>query len=335
MNQSDKHPQVTNTLPIGDFAHLPVARPTISGPYWKYCEHDALFLSFAEVSSPADLRVFVARYGHADTCEDCRVLKFRMKGGEGVEIPLSPFFQHVDETRWLLEALSMCTCVEIWRMVQASDRVGLKKLIRWVTEESGVAVFFEGGDLAAKFYEEMADPSGRELIASTSSHEDVLDVFGHSDVFRPALFWVQRVLNRRLAASVEARALWDGQGQAMTLHFVPRDILGGLWLQFAQAFTGDKQYERCRTCGEWFEVSKDAARTNRRFCSNACRQTSYRERKKAKKGKKPQEGDAELQAKIEKLRQEADEEVQAKIEKLRQEAADKASKKSRRRPGRK
>lgn len=66
-----------------------------------------------------------------------------------------------------------------------------------------------------------------------------------------------------------------------------------VWLQFAAAYLGEKQYRECATCGSPFEISPDVHRTNRKFCSDTCRVKHY-QRRKAKAIK--------LRAKGEKLR---------------------------------
>jgi hypothetical protein len=59
----------------------------------------------------------------------------------------------------------------------------------------------------------------------------------------------------------------------------PDSLLGALWLQFGAAVAQAKQFRQCETCGKWFEVSPQVARTNRVFCSTACRSRAYRNRK--------------------------------------------------------
>jgi hypothetical protein len=59
----------------------------------------------------------------------------------------------------------------------------------------------------------------------------------------------------------------------------PDSLLGALWLQFAQAVIQNKQYRRCESCAEWFEISPQVARAERVFCSTACRSRAYRQRR--------------------------------------------------------
>src|SRR5262245_38253271 len=57
-----------------------------------------------------------------------------------------------------------------------------------------------------------------------------------------------------------------------------REELRAVWLQLADAVSNDRTFSRCRECQKWLAVGPEVARSNRRFCSNACRTRSYRER---------------------------------------------------------
>jgi hypothetical protein len=63
------------------------------------------------------------------------------------------------------------------------------------------------------------------------------------------------------------------------LKYVPTTLLDALWLQFAEAVCGEKVYRECVVCGKPFEISPDAARTNRILCSSSCKVKAYRTRK--------------------------------------------------------
>jgi hypothetical protein len=51
-----------------------------------------------------------------------------------------------------------------------------------------------------------------------------------------------------------------------------------MWLQFAQEVTGEARHRPCKVCGKWLTISKDdyGFRSDREFCSHACRQKDYR-----------------------------------------------------------
>lgn len=63
------------------------------------------------------------------------------------------------------------------------------------------------------------------------------------------------------------------------LHVVPFTLHGAMWLQLAQAATGDKEFRQCAQCRKWFELEPDVNRTSRVYCSDKCRSQAYRARK--------------------------------------------------------
>ena len=62
------------------------------------------------------------------------------------------------------------------------------------------------------------------------------------------------------------------------MHLSAPSLLGAVWFQLADAVTHDRVFSSCRECQKWFAVGPEVARSNRRFCSNACRSKAYRER---------------------------------------------------------
>jgi hypothetical protein len=63
------------------------------------------------------------------------------------------------------------------------------------------------------------------------------------------------------------------------LRLVPTTLIGGLWLQFAEAVAQNKNYARCKMCSKWFEVSRPKVRKTRVYCSDVCKTKAYLERK--------------------------------------------------------
>ncbi len=58
-------------------------------------------------------------------------------------------------------------------------------------------------------------------------------------------------------------------------------LIHAIWAQFASAVAGKKQYRECDTCRKPFELTPEITRSDRLFCSDACRSKSYRRRKSA------------------------------------------------------
>jgi len=58
----------------------------------------------------------------------------------------------------------------------------------------------------------------------------------------------------------------------------PRDFMSAFLLQFAFAITGNKKYQKCPSCGRWFELQPGLNRANKVTCSQSCRTRAYRQR---------------------------------------------------------
>lgn len=111
--------------------------------------------------------------------------------------------------------------------------------------------------------------------------EPVLDLFQPGDIVMPALFLVQRWINKQIKDHVSPRLVYHTDLRKQVLRFVPESLLGALWLQFSQAIDADKEYRSCKQCGKWFEIALEGdGRTKRRlFCSDPCKSKDYRERR--------------------------------------------------------
>lgn len=77
------------------------------------------------------------------------------------------------------------------------------------------------------------------------------------------------------------RLLWERTARETRLRIrsVPQSLIAAMWVQFAMAIEGNRDYQQCDQCGGWFEVAAEK-REDARFCSNACRFKAYRGRQK-------------------------------------------------------
>ncbi len=96
-----------------------------------------------------------------------------------------------------------------------------------------------------------------------------------------SLHIIQRLVNASMRRRISMELSWDQHHTRLDLQYLPTTLLAAIWLQFARAVDGDRDYRQCRECARWYEVSPEVARTNRRFCSDACRAKHYRSRKAA------------------------------------------------------
>jgi len=174
---------------------------------------------------------------------------------------------------WQIELAALKHAVVLWDLVQTGNVERLAAHIIW--KEQGVT--YDSHPEYPSDKGPIGDVHTQEWIAI--EHEpDMLARFQPGDVGQPALYYVQRVVNRHLTGRVSPRVLWNREHTELGLYMVPSGLIGALWLQFAQAIAGHKQYHRCEYCDTWFEVSLEASRPTRVYCSDACRFKAYRKR---------------------------------------------------------
>lgn len=72
---------------------------------------------------------------------------------------------------------------------------------------------------------------------------------------------------------------YDASTRRATIKLSALHLLGVMWLQFAEAVAGNFDYRTCLNCGTWWLLNPErGARTNRRYCDNACRVAFHRMR---------------------------------------------------------
>ena len=62
----------------------------------------------------------------------------------------------------------------------------------------------------------------------------------------------------------------------------PTTLLNALWTQLAQAVDGRQSLRTCVECKKWFAIESDRGRSDKEYCSDACRMRAYRKRKGSK-----------------------------------------------------
>ncbi len=166
---------------------------------------------------------------------------------------------------WIAEIQSIHEIVVIWDAARELDGETLLKHITW--EEDGVYHRGDGEDL--------------EPIATRVFHPELLQWLRRGNLFEPAIVWLARRLNARIESEeMQAWFQWSPEEpNQLHLVYIPDSLIEAIWLQFALAVDESKDYRQCLQCGTWFELSPAKARTNRLFCSGACRSRNYREKK--------------------------------------------------------
>ena len=71
----------------------------------------------------------------------------------------------------------------------------------------------------------------------------------------------------------------DPLSGAARLCIRPSTLLNALWTQLAQAIDGSESLRTCVECKKWFTIKSGEGRSDKEYCSNACRMRAYRKRK--------------------------------------------------------
>ena len=230
---------MTHGSPIGHRRQQRAYRPLVSDP--------SLFLEFAKLSAQEDEIIWFAnRYGLL-AGETAFKTEERNLGIYGDLL-----------TTWKNEISRMHETVNMWELVRANSPE-LARFIKWHKDRVTYRLPFRGGVLAAADY-----------------RAHWLKRWKYGETRGPALMVIQTEINEHLSKDVAARILWNASGTALDPYFVPRTLLGAIWLQFARALVVPKKYRSCEVCGKVMEISTDphsplAKRADALICGDRCR----------------------------------------------------------------
>jgi hypothetical protein len=168
---------------------------------------------------------------------------------------------------WVRQIRAMHRAVELWDAVRSNDR------------QHALAGFIEWRDRSSVMYR--SRDGAKEWIASTVHHPELLSTLRYLDLVQPARYQLQRLVNGGLREFTSCpQLLWDNGD--MFLFIQPRSLLGAMWLQFARAIDGDREYRVCPGCDRWFEIGGGQRRADAKACSGTCRQRISRAAKEEK-----------------------------------------------------
>jgi hypothetical protein len=208
---------------------------------------------FAEHVEDAETAAAVAtELGFLGEIERVELADGRVVQGEPVEL-------------WLREAAAMRRALALWTGLQRSDLDALREDPQIAALASGVTLDPENVNLA-RFWDSDA-------------------------VLGLARFTLSWLVNERLGRPGPGGPLVSVMLEEEAGRIVFRNraltLLAALWLQLALAINGNKDYRRCPVDGRWWEETPDIGRTNRVYCSAACKQKAWRARRDERKGSRP------------------------------------------------
>lgn len=265
-------------------------------------EHPALFRKFAEIPIPY-VRGGTIQQSGRDPAVDAARAAFQVASVEFADrfgwLGIGSFLTHPEELEqaperlsaerrsigeaeelWAIHITSMRQAVELWQAVLLNDHQMLSSRFRLDKDHGQHVVYYLHPDFGNWGIElESVDSSIPEAVLAEThlpEGEDLVPSAQRGDFGPAALARAHFTVNQNLEEHCSPRLLRDGT--RTRLQIFPKNLAGALWLQLAMAIDGNKDYRRCDECGEWFEVSPDTARTNRRYCMDRCRVKAYRGR---------------------------------------------------------
>ena len=203
---------------------------------------------------------------------------------------------------WHEQIRAIRDATTLWSAIQraaAGDSHQLIRHIKWLREDfvyynshpdyplprASLLLGIPPDTKASSFHQdpEIGDLRTLARIATPLENSEWLKRFRAGDCIMPARYYLQKTINEQLKNRVSPKLLWNVQRNRphdLALYFVPENLLGVAWLQFAEVINGNKPIRQCAACKSWIVVSTEGAgkRSNRSTCSNACRMKVYYDR---------------------------------------------------------
>jgi len=228
--------------------------------YQPLADYPALFREFADLDpSPDPILRFANRFGWLGVLEFIE-LPGSSKLGPGERLSL-----------WQDEIRAMRGDIAIWDALQNRDAEALEHHIELLGEGKS-AVWVDGQD---------AGQVGGFHTLFDVQHNLRPEFTAFQDPVRQAKLKLLLDVNARLEKHCAPRMVYFEEIDDLSAVLAPKDLLGALWLQLAMAVSEKTPFRRCPApgCGKWFVVKPDRARSDKLFCSGACRARWFRDRK--------------------------------------------------------
>jgi hypothetical protein len=269
-------------------------------PFPKPLNITGLFRIFADTEPTLEgIQQFANRYG-------CLGADLRGPFKDQVNYPELSSGERMGEPfeAWVGEIFRMRHAVELWDCLQAGDVKSVSRFIRRreIPDNSELTVHYIGPKIPIGASGATRQESFQIGLITDGSRPDGARHFDHeffswapsatmfgpprivffplNDELAPGWAALQGIINSMLLKHrVTPNLTWTRHvaTQELRVRIVPSSLLSAIWMQFANAVEGGKEYRQCDTCKTWFEVTAHA-RAGAKFCRNACRFRAYRMR---------------------------------------------------------
>ena len=252
---------------------LSLVKPAEYRCYSPLTEHTGLFRTFATTALTSQgIKAFADAYGLLGIALHYRVFDEPPFDRGGDAEPLED---------WRSAIVTMKAALDLWDMLRktrtADDRG--EDIVRFLNLHAETFDSPRFGPIAGQ-------PRPRGGLQDAEDAEmDQFDRDWEGRNWRGAgWFHLRQLINGHLKRHAAPMMRPRPKEAGLALSITPFRLLGGLWLQVAEAVNGNLQYRMCEepSCGKSFEVSTriEGKRKNREYCSDACRQKTYRRRKR-------------------------------------------------------
>jgi len=177
---------------------------------------------------------------------------------------------------WCGAIAEMRNATALWKSIAEArngDDSALSRYVRWA--------LVSGDGARARVSVSLPGRSrswfGRELQnlqTRANSNPKTRRQWTRGDLIRPANEFLREKLMDRLAGSLSIGLDWNEINSNLTRSFRPNSLLALLWLQFADALTGETNFRHCKNahCGKLILISPEhGSHTNKQTCSDSCR----------------------------------------------------------------
>lgn len=168
---------------------------------------------------------------------------------------------------WRSQIRLMAEVLSFWNAILDDDFSSVRNRVRWNNADG---LNYEGQETG----------QGHQAAASSIPPfvRERFDADGEAALMRYVLVWIvnKELQRHEFIAQLELGSV-DRRPNA---GFVPKSLIGTLWIQAALAIEGSKRYRKCLMCSRWFDLT-DEKRGDAEVCGDACRQRKRRARLKA------------------------------------------------------
>lgn len=183
---------------------------------------------------------------------------------------------------WCGAIAKMRSATALWKAIEEAgngDDSGLSRFVRWTFVDGDARAIVSIPGQRHRFW------FGRELQNLKMRADSNEKTRGHhwtrGDLLRPANEFLREELTSRLAGSLSIGLDWNEAHSDLVRSFRPNSLLALLWLQFADALTGETEFRHCKRkgCGKLIRISPEhGSHTNKQTCSDSCKVQVYQER---------------------------------------------------------